>query len=312
MGSRRRAESVATTVALGGEKIAAARLSVLSNCLLVALKLGVGLFIGSVAVLSEAVHSATDLIAALIAFFAVRASTAPPDEAHPYGHGKVESLSSMAEALLIVGAGAYIVVEAFLALRYDRAAPALGWGIAVMALSAVVNMVVSRRLFVVARLADSAALEADAHHLAIDIWTSVGVVAGLALVALTGWRWIDPVVGILVAVFIFVTGWRIARGALVPLLDTRLPESELQTITGVLDGDTRILSWHKLRTRKAGPQRHIDVHIQVDDALSLRDAHSLTEELEDQMRDVLPNVEVMIHTEPYEEEMRHHEENPHV
>jgi cation diffusion facilitator family transporter len=311
MSSRRRTESVADTVALGREKIDAARLSVFSNTFLVALKLAVGLAIGSVAVLSEAVHSATDLIAALIAYFAVRASTAPPDETHPYGHGKVESVSSMVEALLVVGAGVYIVIEAIRALQYNRPTPALGWGMSVMVLSAVVNSVVARRLFNVARRADSAALEADAHHLSIDVWTSVGVVVGLGLVALTGWHWLDPMVGIVVAVFIFLTGWQIARGALSPLLDVRLPESELQAIIAVLDDDPRILSWHKLRTRKAGAQRHIDVHIQVDDGLSLRDAHELTEELEDQMRDTLPNVEVMIHTEPYEEEQRHHEETPH-
>ncbi len=311
MSSGRRAETTALTAALGGEKIAAAKLSVLSNTFLVVLKLTVGLMIGSVAVISEAVHSATDLIAALIAYFAVRASTAPPDEKHPYGHGKVESVSSMAEALLVVAAGVYIVIEAVQALQQDQHKPALGWGIAVMALSAVINTVVARRLFSVARRADSAALEADAHHLSIDVWTSLGVVIGLGLVALTGWRWLDPLVGILVAVFIFLTGWQIASRALLPLLDVRLPESELRAITAVLDDDPRILSWHKLRTRKSGAQRHIDVHIQVDDGLSLRDAHELTEELEDQMRDTLPNVEVMIHTEPYEEEQRHQQETPH-
>ena len=311
MGSRRRTESVANTAALGGEKIAAAQLSVVSNTLLVALKLAIGLMTGSVAVLSEAVHSATDLIAALIAYFAVRASTAPPDETHPYGHGKMESVSSMVEALLVIGAGVYIVVEAVQALRQEHPNPALGWGVAVMALSAVVNSLVARRLFTVARRADSSALEADAHHLSIDVWTSIGVVVGLGLVALTGWHWLDPMVGIVVAVFIFLTGWQIARGALLPLLDVRLPESELRAITGVLDGDPRILSWHKLRTRKSGATRHIDVHIQVDDSLSLRVAHELTEELEDQMRDTLPSVEVMIHTEPFEEEQRHHQETPH-
>jgi cation diffusion facilitator family transporter len=217
----------------------------------------------------------------------------------------------MAEALLVVAAGVYIVIEAIQALQHDHHKPALGWGIAVMALSAIVNTVVAKRLFNVARLADSAALEADAHHLSIDVWTSIGVVVGLGLVALTGWRWLDPLVGIMVAVFIFLTGWQIASRALLPLLDVRLPESELKAITAVLDDDPRILSWHKLRTRKSGAQRHIDVHIQVDDGLSLRDAHELTEELEDQMRDTLPNVEVMIHTEPYEEEQRHHEEIPH-
>lgn len=292
-------------------KVAAARLSIVSNTLLTLLKLLVGLWTGSVAILSEAVHSAIDLVAALIAFFAVRASDRPPDENHPYGHGKLESLSGAAEALLIFGAAAFIVAEAARALGGGHAPRELGWGIVVMAVSAVINTLVARRLFAVARREDSLALRADAQHLSVDVWTSLGVVGGLGLVRLTGWPSWDPIVALAIAAMIAGTAYRLTREALAPLLDSVLPEAEVRAVEEVMRADRRVLGFHKLRTRKSGSHRHIDVHIQVDDDLTLREAHTLTEELEDRVRDALPNAHVMIHTEPYEEERRHHEENPH-
>jgi cation diffusion facilitator family transporter len=211
-------------------KAGAARLSVLSNTALVLLKLFVGIRIGSVAVLSEAAHSSTDLIAALIALFAVRASDVPPDEKHPYGHGKLESVSGVVEAILILGAGAYIIYEAISALIHGRSSGQLGWGIAVMALSALANTFVARHLFRVARATDSLALEADAHHLSIDIWTSLGVVAGLALAWITGLHLFDALAALVVAFFILKTGWGILRRAFSPLMDEQLPEEEVRTV----------------------------------------------------------------------------------
>lgn len=293
------------------EKVAAARLSILSNVVLVALKLAVGFSIGSVAVLSEAVHSATDLLAALIAFLAVRASDVPPDEQHPYGHGKVESVSGAIEALLILAAGVFIAVHAVQTLIAPPPAQGVGWGVAVMALSALVNTLVARRLFVVAQRTDSLALEADAHHLSVDVWTSLGVVIGLALVTLTGMPLFDPLVALIVAGFIVRTAYRLTRDAVAPLIDAGLPPAEVGSVENVLRADARVLGWHKLRSRKSGSQRHIDLHVQVDDEMSLREAHALTEDLEDRIRATLPNSEVVIHTEPFEEERRHHEEVPH-
>jgi cation diffusion facilitator family transporter len=293
------------------DKVVAARLSVVSNTLLTLLKLAVGLWTGSVAILSEAVHSATDLVAALIALFAVRASDVPPDDQHPYGHGKLESLSGAVESLLIFAAGGYIVFEAAHVLVAGSAPRDLGWGIAVMAFSAAVNTVVARRLFVVARREDSLALLADAHHLSIDVWTSLGVVAGLALVHVTGLPFFDPLVALVIAAFIFRMAWHLTREAVAPLVDSVLPDDEVRAVEDVMRGDDRVLGFHKLRTRKSGSQRHVDVHIQVDDDLSLREAHALTEDLEDRVRAALPNAHVMIHTEPYEEERQHHAQIPH-
>jgi len=294
-----------------GEKVRAARLSVASNVVIVGLKLVVGVWTGSVSILSEAAHSASDLVAALIAFFAVRVSDAPPDPEHPYGHGKVESVSGVIEALLIFGAGVYIVIEAARALASQHVPRSLGWGMAVMVITATANWFVSRHLKNVARRTDSIALEADAHHLSVDVWTSLGVAAGLAAVKLTGIALLDPLVALVIAAFVLRTAWRLTLDAFHPLVDAVLPAGELETVKQVLNDEARVLSFHKLRTRKAGSQRHVDVHIQVDDDMSLRDAHRLTEDLEDRLRAALPNVEAIIHTEPYEEERRHHEEVPH-
>lgn len=296
---------------MAAEKVRAARLSVLSNTLLVVLKVVVGTWTGSVAILSEAVHSATDLLAAMIALFAVRVSDAPPDKEHPYGHGKYESVSGVLEALLIIGAAVYIFVEALQALIGRQRPQELGWGIGVMALSAVVNTLVARHLFAVANRTDSLALRADAQHLSVDVWTSLGVALGLFVVRLTGLAWLDALVALFIAGFIVQAAIQLTRDALAPLIDSVLPETEVRAIEEVFNREARVLSFHKLRTRKSGSQRHVDVHIQVDDEMSLREAHALTEALEDQVRDVLAGAQVMIHTEPFEEERRHHQEIPH-
>lgn len=295
------------------EKLRAARVSIASNGVLVALKVAVGLATGSVAVLAEAVHSTTDLLAALVAFFAVRAASVPPDADHPYGHGKMESLSSLLEAVFIVGAAIYIFSEAIGTLRADKptAQPTSWLAIGVMAISAVVNYFVVRYLFAVARKTDSPALEADARHLSVDIWTSVGVLVGLLLSRWTNNPAVDPIVAMGVSGFVLHIAVRIVREAVAPLSDAVLPVSEVRAIEEIIHADAQILDFHKLRTRKAGSQRHVDVHIQVDDEMSLKDAHDLTEALEDKIRAALPNVQVVIHTEPYEEERQHHAGNPH-
>src|SRR5207302_325504 len=174
-------------LARGGDKVAAARLSIISNSLLTALKLGVGIFSGSVSVISEAAHSATDLIASVIAFLSVRVADRPADEDHPYGHGKIESISALAEALLILGAAAWIVYEAVQKLMSHEHRPRVDLGMAVMVVSVIVNSLVARHLHRVAEATDSLALAADAKHLSTDIYTSVGVLVGLATVRITGW-----------------------------------------------------------------------------------------------------------------------------
>jgi len=290
-------------------KRGAAALSIASNSLLVLLKLVVGFWSGSVSVLSEAIHSLTDLVASAIAFVSVRASDAPPDEEHPYGHGKAESISGLLESLLIFGAAVYIVWESVAKLRDPAGhAPKVDMGLAVMGVSALANVFLSGYLHRVARETDSHALEADAQHLRIDVWTSAGVFVGLALTRLTGHSWFDPITALLVALLIFGTAYQLTRNALHLLMDVRLPAEEEAAIQEILETEPRVLGYHKLRTRKSGSHRHVDVHVQVADESTLIQAHALTEELEDRIRETLPATSINIHIEPYHAEMRHQEE----
>lgn len=291
-------------------KETAARFSILSNSILVLFKLAVGFWTGSVSVLSEALHSATDLLASGIAFLSVRFSDLPPDEEHPYGHGKIESLSGMAEALLIFVAAAYIIYEAIGKLRFpgDTHPQAANAGMAVMGLSVLVNIFMSRYLFRIAEATDSQALYADAEHLRTDVLTSLGVFAGLGLVSLTGKAYFDPLTALLVSLAIMHAAFRLTHNAYHLLLDMRLPPEEEARIRDLLEADNRVLGYHKLRTRKSGSHRHADVHVQIDDSYTLVEAHDISEELEDHIRESLPSIYINIHIEPYYAEMRHQHE----
>lgn len=287
----------------------AARFSIVSNTILVVLKLGVGFWTGSVGVLSEAFHSATDLMASGIALVSVRYADIPPDEQHPYGHGKVESLSGLIEAVLIFLAAVYIIYEAVNRLAHGKTESfPVGAGLAVMAISVVVNIAVSRYLFRIAKETDSLALEADAEHLRSDIYTSVGVLFGLTLVHFTKKPALDPIVALLIALFIMRTAFRLSHDAMHLLLDTRLPPDEEHKILDILDSEPQVLGYHKLRTRKSGSARHADIHVQVDDNSTLIEAHDLTEELEDRIRAALPEIHINIHVEPYLAELQHQRE----
>jgi cation diffusion facilitator family transporter len=281
-------------------KSRAALMSVASNASLVVLKLAVGLLSGSVSIISEAIHSANDLLAAAIAFVAVRTSDKVADEEHPYGHGKIEGVSGAIEAALIVLAAAWIIYEAVGKILHAGEVEHLGAGTAVMAFSALVNLFVSRRLFRVARAEGSLALEADAHHLSTDVYTSAGVAVGLAVVWLTGLSIVDPLVAILVALFILKIGVGLTIEAVQHLLDRRLPEDEIREIDRILKADPMILDTHRLRTRKSGSVRHIDVHIVMRGSVSLAEAHAVTHRLETEIERRFAPSQTVIHLDPLE------------
>ncbi|MCX6378264.1 MAG: cation diffusion facilitator family transporter [Armatimonadetes bacterium] len=289
------------------QKVFAARLSIMSNALLVLLKLLVGIWSGSISILSEAFHSASDLLASGIALMAVRIAEVPPDDEHPYGHGKAESLSGLAEALLIFVAAGYIFYEAIhkLLTPVHSVHTSVDIGIGVMAFSAILNTFLSRYLFRVAQQTDSVALSADAEHLRTDVYTSVGVLVGLMLVRLTDIAWFDPVTALFVAILILKTTYHLAHKALQLLLDVRLPDSEVQTIREILKSDERVMDFHQLRTRKSGAHRYADVHVLIEDQSTLIEAHDLTEELEDKIRAALSSMHINIHIEPYHAEVEH-------
>ncbi|HYF95978.1 MAG TPA: cation diffusion facilitator family transporter [Symbiobacteriaceae bacterium] len=281
------------------QKVLAARISVASNVLLVVVKLVVGAAIGSVSVMSEAIHSAVDLLAAVIALLSVRVSSRPADRNHAYGHGKVENLSALVEGALIVAAAGWIVVEALGKLRSAETAHMLAPGMAVMVLSAGLNWLVSANLFRVARKHDSMALEADALHLRTDVWTSLGVFVGLGLAQVTGFRWLDPVAALAVAALITRAGLQLCAEALRPLVDARLPADEEAEIIGLIERfRARYVEFHDLRTRRSGAVRHVDFHLVVPGDRPLQEVHQVCDQIEEAIRERYPLAHVLIHPEP--------------
>ena len=295
-----------------------AAISVASNSMLVVLKLVVGLMIGSVAVISEAIHSGMDLVAAIIALYAVKTASQPADEDHPYGHGKAENISGTIEALLIFLAAGWIIWEAGRKLMGQHQVQMLGWGVAVMALSTVVNIIVSEMLFRTARRTDSIALEADAWHLRTDVYTSAGVMAALGFIALTETHftalhahWVDPVAGIVVAMLIIQAAWHLTMSSARDLMDAALPEDEARAIEAVLQNSVEgVEGYHKLRTRKAGSQRFVDVHVLVDPLMTVARAHEVAYAVEDAITRCLPRTAVVVHIEPCEEEAKGEDPEP--
>ncbi len=279
----------------------AALLSIVSNTTLTVVKLVLGLVTGSVAVLSEAAHSASDLAASAIAFFAVRAAARPADHDHPYGHEKAENLAAAVEGLLVLAAGVLVAAEALRRLVLGgEPVVHLELAIAVMFGSAVVNIVVARRLHRVARRTGSPAIEGDALHLSADVWTSAGTGAGLVLVLVTGWQPLDSIVALAVAAYVTWMGAALTHRAAQMLLDRTLPDDELARIDAVLrDAGGAGVSFHAVRARRAGSKRHIDLHMVVPPETTVRDGHAMSGRLKAELREVIPNADVLIHLEDH-------------
>lgn len=277
----------------------AAKLSVISNTALVIGKLSIGVAIGSVGVISEGIHSSLDLLAAIIAFFAVRQASHPADAKHRYGHGKIENLSGTLEAVLILIAAFWIVLEAIQKLLHPHPVEAVGWGVAIMSVSSVVNFFISRHLMRVGIETDSIALRADAMHLRTDVLTSLGVMAGLFGIYLTGWQWLDPVAAIMVAALIVHAAWELLRESFAPLLDASLPEEEEGKIIDSIERyREHFLDFHDLRTRKAGSERHIDFHMTVCKYDTIEKAHELADKIEADIEAIFEQAYTLIHHEP--------------
>ncbi|MBV8221575.1 MAG: cation transporter [Solirubrobacterales bacterium] len=277
-----------------------AALSVVSNSVLILLKIVAGSITGSVAILTEAVHSSIDLVASVVAFFSVRKAGEPADESHRYGHEKVENLSAAIEGILILVGSAAIAFEAIRHLANGTQVQSIGIGIAVVAFSLVANVIVSGVIARNARSTGSPALEGDAAHLRTDALTSLAVLVGLALVKITGAHWLDPVVALIVASTIVVTGVRLLLGSSRVLVDEALPTEEVALIRGAVEefGAEGVVGYHELRTRRAGSRRYVDLHIQFRQGTSLEDAHRTAHELQNVIGDRLGGADVLIHLEP--------------
>lgn len=284
-------------------KSKAAGLSVVSNSVLILIKLVAGILSGSVSIISEAIHSGLDLVAALIAWFSVRLSAQPPDKNHPYGHAKFENVSGVIEALLIVVAAVWIVFEAINKLRNPSSDIAhLEIGVAVMLVSAIANYFVSGYLYKVAKTTDSIALEADALHLKTDVLTSAGVAIGLLLIKITGLLIIDPIIAIIVALLIFKESFQLMMKAFHPLTDASLTPEEVNFIRSIIGKHiSGVIDFHMLRTRKAGSIRYVEFHLEVPGHWTVAKSHHLCDQMEQEIEKKLPGTEVSIHVEPIPE-----------
>jgi cation diffusion facilitator family transporter len=296
-----------------GVKSRAAGLSIASNTTLIVLKIVAGALTGSIAILTEAVHSAIDLLASVVAFFSVRKADEPPDPSHPYGHEKVENLTAALEGVLILLGAAVIIYESVHRLVTPTTVEKLGIGIAVVGVSGVANLAVSAYLYRQAAITDSPALEGDAAHLRTDAFTSFGVLLGLLLVQVTGADRFDPITALVIAAAIVWSGVRIVNRSSRVLVDEALPDEELAAVRETIEAYSapEVSGFHKLRARKAGSRRHVDLHVQFREGTTLERAHEVSHELQDAIGSRLRDADVLIHLEPERHPgLARHEDSP--
>jgi cation diffusion facilitator family transporter len=294
--------------ALNREKILWARLSIVSNTFLMVLKVIVGFLTLSISIISEALHSGMDLIASCMAAYSVQKSAKPADETHRFGHGKYENISGLFEALLIGVVAVIIIYEAGLKLFEGPTLMLIDLGIVVMLVSVVVNVLVSRKLYQVARKTDSIALEADAAHLATDVWTSLGVFIAFVVIRVgmafnfTDIIYLDPIIAVAVAVLIIWVAYKLSKRSFRELTDVSIPKEDESKIRGIIEEHYgQFVEFHEMRSRKSGSEIHLDLHLVVSKHAKVQAAHDLCEHLEEDIKNEFPRAHVLIHIEPCDE-----------
>ncbi|MCD6310130.1 MAG: cation transporter [Candidatus Eremiobacteraeota bacterium] len=280
-------------------KVGAAGVAVLTTLILAVIKLALGIFIGSFAVIAEAIHSGMDLFSALIGFFAVRQSSVPPDDSHPFGHGKYETMAGGFESIILLIASGSIV---FFSIREFLSGPhpiEAGIGIWVMLGTGAVNFGIARYLFWASKKYDSFAIEGNAWHLMADALPSLGVVMGLMAVKFLNWYWADSLIAMLIGIYIGLVGFRLIGRAFRGLTDHSLPRDEKAKIKSIIQSHyPQVLEFHKLRTRKSGNERHIDLHIVMKRNTPLDLVHELCDQIEDEIKKCFPSCKILVHVEP--------------
>ncbi|WP_026917611.1 cation diffusion facilitator family transporter [Gordonia shandongensis] len=279
-----------------------ALLSIATALVTIALKTLAWQITGSVGLLSDAAESVVNLVAAVVAFFALRIAARPADDDHNFGHAKSEYFSAVVEGVMIVVAAVVIMATAVDRLINPRELESVGIGLVVSVIASVLNAVVAWQLLRVGRRHRSATLEADGQHLLTDVWTTGGVVVGVGLVAVTGWTVLDPVIAIIVAVNILFVGYRLVKESTLGLMDTAVPDAERAAIDAVLDGfRTDGVDFHDVRTREAGHLRFVQLHMLVPGRWTVQRAHDLLEEVETELHSAVEDLRPTIHLEPIED-----------
>lgn len=285
-----------------------ARLSIYSNSLLLIMKLAVGIFIGSISILSEALHSGIDLLAAVIANYSVKKAGQPADDEHRFGHGKFENVSGTVEAILIFVAAIIILYESngkilgIMGIGNEKIGidpDLVGIGILIMGISAIMNFYVSARIMKVAKKAESIALEADAYHLTTDVYTSIGVFTGLVLIQITNNPIFDPLLAIIVALIILKASYDLTKRSVSGIMDVKLSDKEEDCIKSIIhEHYSQYAEYHDLRSRMSGAERFVDLHLVVPKNQHVVDAHDFCDHLEKDIKEKIPNLSILIHVEP--------------
>lgn len=289
----------------GGEadrkRMKTARFSLVSAFLLATGKFAVGIASGSLGVLSSAFDSLADILMSAVNLVSIRKSMDPADKTHPYGHGKVETLATMFQGLVIGGTGVWVVREGVLRLVAGRIPESADAGIAVMAVATVASWFVSRRIRRAGEETGSTALAADSLHFATDVYTNAGILGSLLVFRFTGWKWLDPGVALLVGAYILVAAGKLLLNAVHDLMDRGLPEEDVERVRRIID-DHRpmVVDYHDLRTRRSGSVRHIDFHVVVCREYKLEDAHRVADHLEKEVHRLFGNANVVTHVDPCE------------
>jgi cation diffusion facilitator family transporter len=281
------------------------KFSVVSNTVLTLGKLFTGIITGSIAIVSEAVHSLIDLVAALIAYFAVRKAAQPADRVHPYGYGKFENISGTIEGLLIFAAAIYIIYHAVEKLFKPEPLETPIVGVVIMLVSAIINFLVSQKLFAVSKENESLAAEADAWHLRTDVYTSLGVMAALVAITSTQWLfpamdiyWVDSLAAFIVAIMITKAAWCLVIKSTKDLFDVSLPQNEIAIIESIIKSNDDIAGFHALKTRKSGNKRFIEFHILVNSQMTVYRSHETTRDLKAKISSEIESASFTIHVEP--------------
>ena len=274
-------------------------ISIAAAILTIALKSVAYFLTGSVGLLSDALESIVNLVGAIMALAMLTVAARPADDDHTYGHSKAEYFSSGVEGTLILIAAISIIWTAAPRLLNPQPLEQVGLGLAVSVVASIINMTAAYVILQAGKRYKSITLEADAHHLMTDVWTSVGVLGGVGIVALTGWERLDPIVAFIVAANIIWAGVRIVRASVLGLMDTALPDSERTAILNILDSyKQQGIQFHALRTRQSGARRFISFHVLVPDTWTVLQGHQLLEKIEADLRTALPEITVFTHLEP--------------
>jgi len=285
-----------------GTKSKAAALSVGFNVVSTLLKIVGAVLTHSVSLTSEAIHSAADVVASALAYFSVRAASVPADEDHPYGHGKIESLAGFAESIFLLLTMALVANESILRLMHGGEIHKIEVGVWILTATSTASLVVGLYVSSVGRKSRSLALQSNGQHLLVDAITSAGVLVALLIAKITNWQQADSILALFLAIWIGFNAVKISQKAYQQLIDRALPDDEIALVRKLLEGNTQIRSFHRLRTRLAGAVRQIDVHIVVPADWSVVEGHRVADSVEHEIKRALPPADVVVHVDPYDDE----------